>query len=107
MNIIFCNKNVDEIPNFISKSNIYLGNKSYIKVFENKTTIFTNTISQKCLDIKKKKNYFKKENFNLLNSIFKINENINIELKEKEKEKEKIEKDCILEIKNIINSKKN
>ena len=104
MNIITNQKNVDEIPNLSIDSNIYLNDKSFIKVYNNKTTIFVSSISEKCLDIKKRKNNFKKENINLLNSLFKINgESINLE----SEKKDCINNDSILEIKNVFNSKNN
>ena len=104
MNIITNQKNVDEIPNLSNDSNIYLNDKSFIKVYDNKTTIFVSSISEKCLDIKKRNNNLKIENINLLNSLFKINgESINLESQKKERKFN----DSILEIKNIFNSNNN
>ena len=104
MNTFFHTKNVDEIPNLKSDSNIYLNDKSYIKVYENKTTIFVNSISEKCLNIKRRKNNLKKENINLLTSLLKVkDENIKIE----KPSEEDFNQDSILEIKNIINPKTN
>ena len=104
MNIITNQKNVDEIPNLSIDSNVYLNDNSFIKVYNNKTTIFVSSISEKCLDIKKRKNNLKKENINLLNSLFKINgESMNLE----SEKKDMLNNDSIVEIKNIFNSKNN